>query len=112
MDYQNLLIEPKERIQYIIINREARLNALNKATLAELHEALTNAFHDPQVGGIIITGTGPKAFVAGADITELADLDIEGGRELSHEGHTRVFDLVENGGKPVIAAVNGFALGG
>jgi len=112
MDYQNLLIEGKERIQYIVINREAKLNALNKATLAELHEALTTAFGDKNIGGIIITGAGSKAFVAGADIAEFADLDIEGGKNLSKEGHTKVFDLIANGNKPVIAAINGFALGG
>lgn len=112
MAYQNLLIENKNRIQYIIINREAKLNALNKATLAELHEAVTNAFHDPKVGGLIITGTGQKAFVAGADIAEFANLGVNGGNQLSREGHTKVFDLIENGNKPVIAAINGFALGG
>jgi len=112
MAYQNLLIEHKERIQYIIINREAKLNALNKATLAELHDALTGAFKNPEVGGLIITGAGPKAFVAGADIAELADLDVDSGRELSRQGHKKVFDLIENGNKPVIAAINGFALGG
>src|SRR5471030_1353076 len=112
MTYENLLIEQKERIQYIIINREAKLNALNKATLAELHEALTAAFNDAKVGGIIITGAGPKAFVAGADIAEFADFDVEAGTKLSHDGHTKVFDVIENGAKPVIAAINGFALGG
>jgi enoyl-CoA hydratase len=112
MNYQNLLIERKERIQYIIINREAKLNALNKATLAELHHALLAAFQNPQVGGLIITGAGSKAFVAGADIAEFAGLDANKGRELSREGHTKVFDLIENGSKPVIAAINGFALGG
>jgi enoyl-CoA hydratase len=112
MTYQNLLIERKERIQYITINRETKLNALNKVTLAELHNALTGAFQDPQVGGLIITGAGPKAFVAGADIAEFENLDVNGGRELSREAHTKVFDLIENGNKPVIAAINGFALGG
>ncbi|MDB5111357.1 MAG: enoyl-CoA hydratase [Mucilaginibacter sp.] len=112
MAYQNLLIERKGRIQYIIINREAKLNALNKATLTELHEALSDAFENIQVGGIIITGAGPKAFVAGADIAEFEHLDDNGGRELSREAHTKVFDLIENGSKPVIAAINGFALGG
>jgi enoyl-CoA hydratase len=112
MDYQNLLIELKDRIQYIVINREAKLNALNKATLAELHDALSNAFTDAEVGGIIITGAGSKAFVAGADIAEFAEFDVEGGKNLSKEGHTKVFDLIANGNKPVIAAINGFALGG
>ncbi|WP_428328032.1 enoyl-CoA hydratase/isomerase family protein [Mucilaginibacter sp.] len=112
MLFQNLLIENKGRIQYIIINRESKLNALNKATLAELHTAFYDAFHNPGIGGIIITGAGPKAFVAGADISEFAGLDADGGRQLARNGQITVFDLIANGNKPVIAAVNGFALGG
>ncbi|MDB5117769.1 MAG: enoyl-CoA hydratase [Mucilaginibacter sp.] len=112
MAYQNLLIDHKERIVYVTINRESKLNALNKLTLAELHTALTDAFADATIGGVIITGAGPKAFVAGADIAEFEGLGIDGGRELSTEGHTKVFNLIENGNKPVIAAINGFALGG
>jgi enoyl-CoA hydratase len=112
MAFQNLLIERKERIQYIIINRESKLNALNKDTLAELHTALSEAFSDPKVGGIIITGAGQKAFVAGADISEFKETGSEGGREIARQGQTLVFDLIENGNKPVIAAINGFALGG
>lgn len=112
MAFQNLLIENKGRIQYIIINRESKLNALNKETLAELNTAFTEAFQNAEVGGIIVTGTGQKAFVAGADISEFAVLDVSGGRALSKHGHETVFNLIENGSKPVIAAVNGFALGG
>ncbi|MDB5132009.1 MAG: enoyl-CoA hydratase [Mucilaginibacter sp.] len=112
MSFQNLLIENKERIQYIIINRESKLNALNKATLAELHTAFYEAFHNREVGGIIITGAGQKAFAAGADIAEFVDVDAEGGREIARQGQTTVFDMIENGNKPVIAAINGFALGG
>jgi enoyl-CoA hydratase len=112
MLFQNLLIENKERTRYIIINRETKLNALNKATLAELHTAINDAFHTPSVGGVIITGAGQKAFVAGADIAEFAGLDAAGGSELALHGQTTVFDLIENGNKPVIAAINGFALGG
>lgn len=112
MNFQNILVENKERIQYITINREAKLNALNKATLAELHKALFDAFQNPLVGGIIITGAGQKAFVAGADIAEFSGIDCDKGRELARVGHTSVFDLIENGSKPVIAAINGFALGG
>ena len=112
MAFENLLIENKGRIQYIIINRENKLNALNKATIAELHTALSNAFADGEVGGIIITGAGQKAFAAGADIAEFADLDVKGGTGLALLGHATVFDFIENGNKPVIAAVNGFALGG
>src|ERR1700743_2697140 len=112
MAFENLLIENKERIQYIIINRESKMNALNRATLAELHTALVNAFKNPVVGGIIITGAGQKAFVAGADIAEFVGLDVEGGRELAKNGQSTVFDVIENGNKPIIAAVNGFALCG
>jgi enoyl-CoA hydratase len=112
MPFQNLLIENKERIQYIIINRESKLNALNKDTLAELHMALSEAFQNLKVGGIIITGAGQKAFVAGADIAEFIGVDAEGGREIARQGQTTVFDIIENGNKPVIAAINGFALGG
>jgi enoyl-CoA hydratase len=112
MEFQNLLIEYKERIQYIIINRESKLNALNKDTLAELHTAFSEAFNNQDVGGIIITGAGTRAFVAGADISEFAGLDVAGGTALAREGQTKVFDLIANGSKPVIAAINGFALGG
>lgn len=112
MSFQNLLIEHKERIQYIIINRESKLNALNKITITELHTAFHEAFNNPAVGGIILTGAGQKAFVAGADIAEFAELDATSGRELAKHGQATVFDLIENGNKPVIAAINGFALGG
>jgi enoyl-CoA hydratase len=112
MSFQNLLIENKGRIQYIIINRESKLNALNKATLAELHTALNEAFNNTVVGGIIITGAGQKAFVAGADIAEFVGVNAAGGREIASVGQTTVFDFIENGNKPVIAAINGFALGG
>jgi enoyl-CoA hydratase len=112
MSFQNLLIDYNGRIQHIIINRENKLNALNKATLAELHTAIHDAFRNERVGGIIITGAGEKAFVAGADITEFASFNSAQGGELAREGHSKVFDLIENGNKPVIAAINGFALGG
>jgi enoyl-CoA hydratase len=112
MEYQNLLIGRKGRIQYITINRESKLNALNKLTLTELHKAFAHAFADADIGGIILTGAGTKAFVAGADIAEFVELDADDGRALALEGHENVFNLIENGNKPVIAAINGFALGG
>jgi enoyl-CoA hydratase len=90
MPFQNLLIENKERIQYIIINRESKLNALNKETLAELHTALVDAFQNPKVGGIILTGTGNKAFAAGADISEFVGVDAKGGAEIARIGQTTV----------------------
>jgi enoyl-CoA hydratase len=112
MSYQNILVESKERIQYITINREAKLNALNKETLEELHVALTAAFKNAEVGGLIITGAGTKAFVAGADISGFTVLDVNSGSELARTGQTQVFNLIAHAPKPVIAAVNGFALGG
>jgi enoyl-CoA hydratase len=112
MSFQNILIEDKDRIQYIIINRESKLNALNQATLAELHTALTQAFRNANVGGIIITGAGTKAIVAGADISEFEGKDVDSGRRIAYDGQSNVFDVIANGNKPVIAAVNGFALGG
>lgn len=110
--FENLLIHIDENIEFIIINRAAKLNALNKATLAELHTALYDAFNNERVGGIIITGAGEKAFVAGADIVEFASFDSSKGEEMARKGHTNVFDMIENSSKPVIAAINGFALGG
>ncbi|HVW95634.1 MAG TPA: enoyl-CoA hydratase-related protein [Mucilaginibacter sp.] len=112
MAFENLTTEKKNRIQYIVINRESKLNALNQATIAELHTALEEAFNDDSVGGVIVTGAGEKAFVAGADIAEFAGLDVSGGTEFARRGQAAVFDFIENGSKPVIAAINGFALGG
>ncbi|WP_291399535.1 enoyl-CoA hydratase-related protein [Daejeonella sp.] len=112
MDLTNLLVETRDRILYITINRESKLNALNKLTLAELHDVITQSFHDDAVGGIIITGAGPKAFVAGADISEFSDFNSDEARELAREGQTKVFDVIQNSEKPIIAAINGFALGG
>jgi enoyl-CoA hydratase len=112
MAFQNLLTHIDGSIQHIIINRESKLNAINKATLAELHTAIYDAFHNDRVGGIIITGAGEKAFVAGADISEFASFNSVKGEELAREGQNMVFNLIENGNKPVIAAINGFALGG
>jgi len=110
--FQNLLVHTEGRIRHIIINRESKMNALNKATLAELHTAISDAFASENVGGIIITGAGEKAFVAGADITEFAEFDSAKGEELARLGHSKVFNMIENSKKPVIAAINGFALGG
>ena len=112
MNYENILISLNNRILRITINRESKLNALNKLTLAELHVALSDAFNNPEVGGIILTGAGPKAFVAGADISEFADLNTDEGRIFAQEGHHKVFDRMHASEKPIIAAINGFALGG
>ena len=112
MNYENILLSLNNRILRITINRESKLNALNKLTLAELHVALSDALKNPEVGGIILTGAGPKAFVAGADISEFADLNTDEGRIFAQEGHHKVFDRMHNSEKPIIAAINGFALGG
>ena len=112
MAYQNLILNQQGRILYITINRESKLNALNKQTLHELHVAISTAFNDEQVGGIIITGAGTKAFVAGGDIAEFAGLDVAAAHAMASEHHDKVFNLIENGTKPIIAAINGFALGG
>lgn len=110
--YKNLLTSIENKILTITINRENKLNALNKETLHELNLAFTDAFKNTEVGGIILTGAGSKAFVAGADIKELSELDEVGALNLATEGQSKVFNLIEQGQKPVIAAINGFALGG
>lgn len=112
MSYENLLVEQREAVRTITINRPKKLNALNRATIKELSKALTDANNDSEVRVIILTGSGDKAFVAGADISEFASYTSKEGSELSRTGHQSLFDLVENLSKPVIAAVNGFALGG
>ncbi|WP_406824541.1 enoyl-CoA hydratase/isomerase family protein [Pedobacter sp. KACC 23697] len=112
MSYQNLISELKENILYITINREKALNALNKDTLAELADVITYADKTDQVRGVILTGAGEKAFVAGADIKEFSDYSGKQGEDLAKLGHDRVFNAIENSSKPFIAAINGFALGG
>jgi enoyl-CoA hydratase len=110
--FNNLLVEDKNQIRTITINRPAQLNALNKETISELHEALKSGDEDKNVGVIILTGSGEKSFVAGADIKEFADFTISQGGELAMNGQKKLFSFLENLGTPVIAAVNGFALGG
>ncbi|OFY88688.1 MAG: enoyl-CoA hydratase [Bacteroidetes bacterium RIFCSPLOWO2_12_FULL_31_6] len=112
MNYNNILIEHKEKIAVLTINRPNQLNALNKQTIAELSVAFKSLESNKNVRVIILTGSGEKAFVAGADIKEFFEFDINQGKELSAHGHQILFDLVENLTTPVIAAVNGFALGG
>ncbi|MDB5282680.1 MAG: Enoyl-CoA hydratase [Bacteroidota bacterium] len=87
------------------------MNALNKTVISELDEVIDELYKDPEIKGAIITGKGPKAFVAGADITEFKGLNEEGGKALARRGH-EVFNKIEMSPKPIIAAVNGFALGG
>lgn len=112
MTYENIITEQKERIQVITVNRPKQLNALNRATIQELHDAFKAAEGDDGIRVIILTGSGEKAFVAGADIKEFANFDTENGKDLSAEGHKKLFNFIADLTKPVIAAVNGFALGG
>ncbi|WP_452602815.1 enoyl-CoA hydratase/isomerase family protein [Pontimicrobium sp. MEBiC06410] len=112
MNYENILTTTEKGITTITINRPSKLNALNKATINELHNAFKAADENVNSKVIIITGSGDKAFVAGADISEFADFNVENGGKLAAEGQTLLFDFVENLSTPVIAAVNGFALGG
>lgn len=108
----NFLLEITGKTAYLTINRPEKLNALNRATLLELAALLKRLKADEQVRGIILTGAGEKAFVAGADISEFRDLSEDKARELSAWGHEEVMDVIYNFPKPIVAAVNGFALGG
>jgi enoyl-CoA hydratase len=112
MTFENITAEAKNNILYLTVNRPDKLNALNKNTISELSVALKNAGTDADIKVIILTGSGTKAFVAGADIAEFADFDQEQGQTLSAAGQHTLFDVIETLNKPVIAAVNGFALGG
>lgn len=110
--YNNLIVNSEQHISTITINRPKKLNALNQETINELHEAFKAADADENTKVIIVTGSGEKAFVAGADISEFADYSVEEGMHLAANGQKLLFDFVENLSTPVIAAVNGFALGG
>ena len=112
MNYENILVELENSIQVITINRPSKLNALNKATIEELSYVLIAADKEASVRVVIITGAGEKAFVAGADISEFSNFTANQGYDLSLNGHQKLFDFIENLSKPVIAAINGFALGG
>src|SRR3954469_553057 len=111
MNFQNLKYESKNHIAYVTINRPEKLNALNMAVMEELRTAFTAIKSDADVRVAILTGSGEKAFVAGADIGELSKHNTVSAKEYTHRGQS-VLDLIENLGKPVIACVNGFALGG
>ena len=112
MSFNNILLEIDDKLAYITINRPKKLNALNKETIAELHEAFAEVDLNDTIRVIILTGSGDKAFVAGADISEFADFDVANGAKLSKQGHETLYDFIENLSTPVIAAINGFALGG
>ena len=111
MAYKNLLTDTADKILTITINRPDKLNALNQLTLEELEDAVTNGLATKGIMGVILTGAGEKAFVAGADISEFTGISISDGQTLARNGHD-IFKLIETSAKPVIAAVNGFALGG
>ncbi len=111
MNYENILVEKKNSIAYVTVNRPKVLNALNMATMEELRGAFHDIKGDDSVRVAILTGSGEKAFIAGADIGELAKHDSVTGKAYTHKGQS-VLNLIENLGKPVIACINGFALGG
>ncbi|WP_299666729.1 enoyl-CoA hydratase-related protein [uncultured Polaribacter sp.] len=112
MNFKNILVEKNSALAQITINRPKKLNALNKATIEELHDAFKALEDDSDIKTIIIIGSGDKAFVAGADISEFAHFSVEEGARLAKAGQEILFDFVENLSTPVIAAINGFALGG
>jgi enoyl-CoA hydratase len=111
VDYVNVLLQKETPLAWIFINRPDKLNALNAETIKELYSAFMSLRDDPDIKCVILTGSGDKAFVAGADIGELARLDQAIGKDYVLEGQ-ELTKLIENFRKPVIAAINGFALGG
>jgi enoyl-CoA hydratase len=108
---QNILTEIRDQIFYITINREDKLNALNIQTLSDIKNAVLSIYENNSVRGVILTGKGTKAFAAGADIAEFANFSVEEGTKMSEEGHA-VLRAIDHCPKPVVAAINGFALGG
>lgn len=110
-NYKNLIESLEDGILTVAINRPDKMNALNSTTLAELKMCVENAYDDDDIKGLIITGSGNKAFVAGADISEFTELNEMNGRKFSERGQ-EIYSLIENCPKPVIAVVNGYALGG
>src|SRR5579885_422677 len=107
MSFENILFEKKNAIAYVTVNRPKVLNALNMATMEELRAAFHDIKNDASVRVVIFTGTGEKAFIAGADSSELAKHYAVHGKEYTHKGQA-VLNLIENRGKPVIACINGF----
>ena len=112
MEFKNILIEEEGSIGKITINRPKKLNALNRKTIAELHRSFAQFEEDREIRVIVLTGMGEKSFVAGADISEFASFSVAQGEQLASEGQDLLFNFVEQLSTPVIAAVNGFALGG
>lgn len=112
MSYNTILVSQNTPIAIITINRPNKLNALNGETIRELHNCFSSLKKDKKIKAIILTGSGEKAFVAGADISEFASYSVKEGKKLAAEGQKILFNFIENLSTPVIAAVNGFALGG
>lgn len=112
MNYENLLVEKEGKTAIVTLNRPQSLNALNAKTISELSQCLTELENDNDCRVIVLTGSGEKSFVAGADIKEFADFGQQKAEELARTGQNSLFNKVENAKKPIIAAVNGFALGG
>ncbi|OCB75433.1 enoyl-CoA hydratase/isomerase family protein [Flavobacterium crassostreae] len=112
MTYKNILITTDNKVTTITIHRPSKLNALNMATIEELHQAFAQVSQDKQTQVIVLTGSGDKAFVAGADIAEFAGFSVQEGIQLAAHGQESLFNFIENLNLPVIAAINGFALGG
>jgi enoyl-CoA hydratase len=112
MNFENILVATESNFAKVTIHRPEKLNALNKKTIQELHDALVVLEEDATIRAVIITGSGEKAFVAGADIAEFTHFSSAEGEKLAAEGQALLFDFIENFKKPVIAAINGFALGG
>ena len=112
MEFNTLLFSVENGIATITINRPDKMNALNKDVISDLSKAFDEVYTNASIKSVILTGAGPKAFVAGADITEFIELDAASGAQLARIGQENVFNKIENCPKPVVAAVNGFALGG
>lgn len=112
MTYENIIVEKQENVSILTINRPQSLNALNAKTIAEISDTIGVLENDSTCRVVVITGSGEKSFVAGADIKEFADFGQAKAEELARNGHSTLFNKIENCKKPVIAAVNGFALGG
>jgi enoyl-CoA hydratase len=112
MNYSNIVLASENNIATITINRPTKLNALNSETIQELHDTFKSFENNSDIRVIILTGSGEKAFVAGADIAEFAHFSIAEGAQLAKQGQELLFDFIEKLKKPVIAAINGFALGG
>lgn len=110
--YQTIHVDLNDGLYVITINRPEKMNALNRDVINELGQAIQEVYDNPEIKAAIITGAGEKAFVAGADISEFTDLQSTGGMELAKRGQDLVFSKIENASKPIVAAVNGFSLGG